>query len=92
MEEQQSFVDFEEDSGEFYDSLISVADVLAFWEQATYVAEFGEIDGRLIREYPATSGPMKVIMGPYFVIVFENAPGGTLVIYRIQRSSFLRPR
>ena len=92
MEEQQSFVDFEDESGEFYDSLTSVADVLGFWEQVAYLDDYGEIDGRLIREYASHRGPMKVVMGPYFVIVFDNDPDGTLIIYHIQRASYLRPR
>ena len=92
MEEQQSFVDFEENSGEFYDSLVSVTDVLAFWEQMAYIGESGEIDGQIIREYPFHSSPMKVIMRPYFIIGFDDNPDGTLVIYRIQRPSFLPPR
>ena len=92
MEERQSFVDFEDDSGEFYESLTSVADVLAFWDQAAYIDSFAEIDGQLIREYISQRGPMKVIMGPHFIIVFDNEPDETLVIYYIQRTSFLRPR
>ena len=33
---------------------------------------------------------MKVVMGPYFVMVFDDEPDGTLVIYHIQRASYLR--
>ena len=92
MEEQQSFVDFEDATRDFYESLTSVDDVLNFWEQIAYIGNSGEVDGRTIREYISHRGPMKAVMGLYFIIAFDNDPNGTLVVYHIQRSSFLRSR
>ena len=92
MEEQQSFADFSQIAREFYDSLVDVVSVVELWEQLAYIADSGEIDGELIREYISDDGPVKVIMGPPFVIVFDNTLSGRLPVFYIQRSSFLRPR
>ena len=92
LEEQQSFADFSQAAGTFYESLTDVASVLELWGQLAYVADSGEIDGELVREYIGDDGPVKVIMGPSFIIVFDNEPDETLVIHHIQRTSFLRPR
>ena len=92
MAEQQSFARFAEEPGEFYDSLTSVADVVRFWEQIYYIADFGDIDGELIREADTEIGPAKLIAGPHFLIVFDNDTDGSVLIFHIQRPSFLRPR
>ena len=57
-----------------------------------YIADSGEIDGDLIREYIGDGGPAKVVMGPPFIIVFDNTLSGRLLIFYIQRPSFLRLR
>ena len=90
MEEQQSFADFGQTAGEFCDSLTDAISVLELWEQLAYIADSGEIDGELIREYIGDDGPAKVVMGPPFVIVFDNTLSGRLLVFHIQRSSFRR--
>ena len=35
---------------------------------------------------------MKVILGPPFIIVFDNTLSGRMAVYHIQRPSFRRPR
>ena len=92
MAEQQSFARFAEESGEFYDSLTSVPDVVGFWEQVSYIADSGDVDGVLIRAADTEIGPAKLIAGPHFLIVFDNDTDGSVLIYHIQRPSFLRPR
>ena len=92
MEEQQSFADFSQAAGEFYDSLTDAISVLELWEQLAYIADSGEIDGEFIREYIGDDGPAKVVMGPPFIIVFDNVLSGRLLVIHIQRPSFLRPR
>lgn len=88
MEEQQSFADFSQTAREFYDSLTDVISVVELWEQLTYIADSGEIDGELIREYIGDDGPAKVITGPPFIIVFDNTLSHPLLVFHIQRSSF----
>ena len=92
MAEQQSFAIFAEESKEFYDSLISVPDVVGFWEQVSYIADSGDVDGDLIRESDTEIGPAKLIAGPRFLIIFDNDADGSVLIYHIQSPSFLRPR
>lgn len=91
MEEQRSFAELSQAAREFYDSLTDIASVLRFWEQLAYVADFGEVDGDLIREYAAVDRPLKVIMGPPFIIVFDNYADGRLMVFHIQWASFRRP-
>ena len=92
MAGQQSFAIFAEESREFYDSLTSVPDVVGFWEQVSYIADFGDIGGDLIREADTEIGPAKLIVGPRFLIIFDNDADGSVLIYHIRRPSFLRPR
>ena len=92
LEEQQSFANFEDAAREFYDSLADMVSVMELWEQLAYIADSGEIDGETVREYISDIGPMKVVTGPYFIIVFDDNPDGMLDVYHIQRPSFLRPR
>ena len=91
LEEQQSFADFSQAAREFYDSLTDIVSVLELWERLAYIADSSEIDGELIREYVTDDGPAKVIMGPPFIIVFDNTLSGRLWVLYIQRASFLRP-
>lgn len=88
MEEQQTFAEFSQIAREFYDSLTDVISVLELWEQLAYIADSGGIDGELIREYIGDDGPAKVVMGPPFIIIFDNTLSGRLLVFHIQRSSF----
>ena len=90
MQEQQSFVDFSQAAREFYDSLTDIVSVVSLWEQLAHIADSGEIDDELIREYITDEGSVKVIMGPSFIIVFDNTLSGRLPVFYIQRASFLR--
>ena len=92
LEEQRGFADFVQSARRFYESLTDVFGVVELWEQLAYIADYGEIDGELIREYISDDGPMKVIMGPPFIIVFDNTLSGRMAVYHIQRPSFRRPR
>lgn len=90
MEEQQSFAEFSQAAREYYDSLTDVVSVVELWGQLDYIADNNEIDGELIREYFAEDGPMKVIMGPPFIIVFDNTLSDRLLVFYIQHPSYLR--
>ena len=91
-EEQRSFAEFSDPAREFYESLTDVVSVVGLWEQLAYIADYGEIDHEMITEYISDDGFGKVIMGPLFYIIFDNAPHGRMAVYHIQRSSFRRPR
>ena len=92
LEEQRGFADFVQPARRFYESLTDVGGVVELWEQLAYIADYGEIDGELIREYISDGGPMKVIMGPPVIIVFDNSLSSRMAVYHIQRPSFRRPR
>ena len=90
LEEQRGFVEFDQSAGEFYESLTDVVGVVDLWEQLAYLADFNEIDGDLVTEYISDDGPVKLSMGPPFIIVFDHTLSGRMLVFRIQRPSFRR--
>ena len=72
----------------FYQLITDMEEVIGLWEEIAYIAENNEVDYETIFEMPADGRVFKVIFGPPFTIVFQNADDGLLVIYSIRRPSF----
>ena len=88
MEEQEGFVEFVGDAAIFYNNLTDAENLTGLWEQIIFISENGEVDNERIFEFPTEEGSVKIIFGPPFTLVFDNRPGGRLVVYTIRRPSF----
>lgn len=90
MLENESAFDFVNEAREFYDSLSSVDDIVGLWGQLAYIAGYGEADIELaFDDVPGHPGA-KAILGPPFVIIFDNTLEGEIILLAIRRPRLRR--
>ena len=90
MPESESGIDFFADARAVYESSIIPEEVLTVWEHLAYLLDQSEVDNEIIFDASDGFDWYKVMYGPAFTIQFQNERDGSLSIYSILRTPFLR--
>lgn len=90
MPESEIGIDFFADARAVYESSIIPEEVLTLWEHLAYLLDQSEVDNEIIFDAGDGFDWYKAMYGPAFTIVFQNERDGSLSIYSILRTPFLR--
>ena len=90
MPESQSSFYFVGDARDAYESITSIPQVIAVWEQLAFILEQGFLDYETVFEVGDGLDRYRVMYGPVYTIIFQTEPGGLLTVLSIRRSGLLR--
>ena len=90
MPESESRTDFFGDALAVYESISIPEEVLTLWEHLAYLQEQSEVDNETIFDVSDGFDWYKALYGPAYTIVFQNEGDGSVSVYSIRRTPYMR--
>ena len=87
---RESFLLPERRPGDVYESIASVREITEIWDQLAFLLDQGDVDHETVFEISDGFDSHKVMYGPAYTIAFQTEPDGSLILFYIRRSGFLR--
>ena len=90
MQESESPFFFLSDARDAYESITGVQEIIEIWDQLAFLLDQDDVDHETVFEISDGFDLYKVMYGPAYTIAFQTEPDGSLILFYIRRSGFLR--